>query len=55
VIELPGTVIASILTSLLLLPYEQQILFLVAFSTYLKHERVPTIAEFQDALECTYV
>ncbi|KAI9286478.1 Translin [Umbelopsis sp. AD052] len=29
----------------------QQILFLVAFSTYLKHERVPTIAEFQDALE----
>jgi hypothetical protein len=26
----------------------------VAFSTYLKHERVPTIAEFQDALECMY-
>ncbi|KAH8549695.1 translin [Umbelopsis sp. PMI_123] len=29
----------------------QQVLFLVAFSTYLKYERVPTIAEFQDALE----
>ncbi|GAB5588426.1 hypothetical protein Unana1_03326 [Umbelopsis nana] len=29
----------------------QQILFLVAFSTYLKSERVPTIAEFEDALK----
>ncbi|CAO3687429.1 unnamed protein product [Umbelopsis vinacea] len=29
----------------------QQILFLVSFSTYLKYERVPTIAEFEDTLQ----
>ncbi|CAM0136538.1 unnamed protein product [Umbelopsis sp. WA50703] len=29
----------------------QQILFLVAFSTYLKYERLPTIAEFEEALK----
>ncbi|KAG2181090.1 hypothetical protein INT43_008672 [Umbelopsis isabellina] len=29
----------------------QQILFLVAFSTYLKYERLPTVIEFEEALK----